>query len=44
MEGADPAGMHQVMAATLDVVIAEIRAIQHDARSNGFNSLCSRTM
>ncbi len=34
VEGADPAVMHQVMAATLDVVVAEIRAIQHDARSN----------
>ncbi len=34
VEGADPAVMHQVMAATLDVVVAEIRAIQHDVRSN----------
>ena len=34
VEGADPAVMHQVMAATLDVVVAEIRAIQHEARSN----------
>ncbi len=34
VEGADPKIMHQVMAATLDVIVAEIRAIQHDARSN----------
>lgn len=34
VEGSDPAVMHQVMAATLDVVVAEIRAIQHEARFN----------
>ncbi|MCC7201786.1 MAG: phosphoketolase family protein [Nitrospirae bacterium] len=34
VEGSDPSVIHQVMAATMDVVIAEIRAIQHEARSN----------
>jgi xylulose-5-phosphate/fructose-6-phosphate phosphoketolase len=34
--GDDPATMHQLMAATLDRVRAEIRAIQDDARANGF--------
>jgi xylulose-5-phosphate/fructose-6-phosphate phosphoketolase len=28
--------MHQRMAATLDTVVAEIRRIQHEARTNGF--------
>lgn len=32
VEGDDPATMHQLMAATLDTVIAEIRKIQNDAR------------
>jgi xylulose-5-phosphate/fructose-6-phosphate phosphoketolase len=36
VEGDDPAAMHQLMAATLDVVIAEIQNIQRDARTNGF--------
>jgi len=36
VEGDDPATMHQRMAATLDTVIAEIQAIQQDARANGF--------
>ncbi|HLC41211.1 MAG TPA: phosphoketolase family protein [Methylomirabilota bacterium] len=35
VEGDDPATMHQMMAATLETVIAEIRAIQHEARANG---------
>jgi xylulose-5-phosphate/fructose-6-phosphate phosphoketolase len=35
VEGSDPETMHQLMTATLDTVIAEIKAIQHDARSNG---------
>ncbi len=35
VEGSDPEMMHQLMAATLDTVIAEIKAIQHDARSKG---------
>ena len=33
VEGDDPSEMHQKMAATLDEVVDEIRAIQHDARS-----------
>ena len=33
VEGDDPAEMHQKMAATLDEIVDEIRAIQHDARS-----------
>ncbi len=36
VEGDDPATMHQLMAATLDAVIAEIGKIQKDARENGF--------
>ena len=36
VEGGDPETMHQLMAATLDKVIAEIKAIQKDARENGF--------
>lgn len=35
VEGADPAPTHQRMAATLDAVIEEIRAIQREARANG---------
>lgn len=37
VEGHDPEPMHQSMAATLDTVIEEIRAIQKDARENGFS-------
>ena len=37
VEGDDPDQMHQQMAATLDSVSAEIRRVQHDARSNGFS-------
>lgn len=33
--GDDPALMHQMMAETLDTVIAEIKHIQHEARDNG---------
>ena len=36
VEGDDPAQMHRLMAATLDVAVAEIARIQHDARANGF--------
>jgi xylulose-5-phosphate/fructose-6-phosphate phosphoketolase len=39
VEGSDPEQVHQVMAATMDTVIAEIKAIQHDARTNGFQGL-----
>jgi xylulose-5-phosphate/fructose-6-phosphate phosphoketolase len=36
VEGADPEPAHRLMAETLGTVIAEIRAIQADARTNGF--------
>lgn len=36
VEGSDPATMHQLMAATLDTVVREIKEIQEDARKNGF--------
>jgi len=36
VEGDDPPVMHQRMAATLDTVIEEIRAIQREAREHGF--------
>ena len=39
VEGSDPETVHQVMAATLDTVIAEIKAIQQDARTNGLTKL-----
>jgi xylulose-5-phosphate/fructose-6-phosphate phosphoketolase len=35
VEGADPEQMHQLMAATLDTVIEDIRAIQRQVRTNG---------
>jgi xylulose-5-phosphate/fructose-6-phosphate phosphoketolase len=35
VEGDEPAKMHQLMAATLDAVLAEIRAIQDKARTGG---------
>jgi len=35
VEGSDPAAMHQLMAATLDEVIAEIAEIQRRARKDG---------
>jgi xylulose-5-phosphate/fructose-6-phosphate phosphoketolase len=35
VEGADPEKMHQLMAATLDAVIEDIRGIQQQARTNG---------
>ncbi len=35
VEGHEPAPMHQAMARTLDRVLGEIRAIQHQARSAG---------
>jgi xylulose-5-phosphate/fructose-6-phosphate phosphoketolase len=37
VEGDDPAAMHQLMAAAMDSVLDEIRAIQTDARTNGFS-------
>jgi xylulose-5-phosphate/fructose-6-phosphate phosphoketolase len=36
VEGDDPLTVHQAMAATLDRVVTEIRAIQRDARTHGF--------
>ena len=36
VEGADPFPMHQLMAGTLDAVIADIHVIHRDARENGF--------
>jgi xylulose-5-phosphate/fructose-6-phosphate phosphoketolase len=36
VEGDDPAKMHELMASTLDVVVADIRRIQREARANGF--------
>ena len=35
VEGSEPGRMHQTMAATLDAVIAEIRALQKKARDSG---------
>jgi len=35
VEGDDPERMHQLMAATLDLVVAEIKRIQKEARANG---------
>ncbi|HET7882853.1 MAG TPA: phosphoketolase family protein [Acetobacteraceae bacterium] len=35
VEGHDPEVMHELMASTLDKVVAEIRRIQHDARQSG---------
>ncbi|BBD67320.1 D-xylulose 5-phosphate/D-fructose 6-phosphate phosphoketolase [Nostoc commune NIES-4072] len=36
VEGDDPADVHQQMAATLDIAIAEIQSIQREARVHGF--------
>jgi len=36
VEGEDPDTMHQLMAAALDQILAEIHAIQQDARTTGF--------
>jgi xylulose-5-phosphate/fructose-6-phosphate phosphoketolase len=35
VEGSEPQAMHQLMAETLDTVVAEIKEIQQNARSNG---------
>jgi xylulose-5-phosphate/fructose-6-phosphate phosphoketolase len=35
--GDDPEAMHQLMAGTLDAVLAEIQMIQREARDNGFS-------
>ncbi|HZE20721.1 MAG TPA: phosphoketolase family protein, partial [Desulfobaccales bacterium] len=39
VEGSDPEVMHQLMAETLEKVLADIRAIQDDARKNGVTEL-----
>src|SRR5437763_1709377 len=36
VEGEEPAAMHQLMAGTLDRVVAQIQGIQRQARSEGF--------
>jgi xylulose-5-phosphate/fructose-6-phosphate phosphoketolase len=38
VEGDDPEAVHQLMAATLDTVLNEIRDIQHESRTNGFKT------
>src|SRR5213076_1431563 len=38
VEGDDPIEMHQLMAATLDVVVADIRRIQREVRAKGFKT------
>jgi xylulose-5-phosphate/fructose-6-phosphate phosphoketolase len=38
VEGTEPRDVHQVLAATLDRAIGEIRRIQSDARTRGFRS------
>jgi xylulose-5-phosphate/fructose-6-phosphate phosphoketolase len=35
VEGSDPAAMHRLMAQTLEAVIADIKKIQHQARTQG---------
>ena len=37
VEGDDPETMHQLMAQTLDIVLAEIQTIQQSARTDGFS-------
>jgi xylulose-5-phosphate/fructose-6-phosphate phosphoketolase len=36
VEGDEPATLHQLMAGTLETVLAEIQGIQREARQNGF--------
>jgi xylulose-5-phosphate/fructose-6-phosphate phosphoketolase len=36
VEGSEPEAMHQLMAATLDQAIDDLKAIQHDARTQGY--------
>lgn len=38
VEGDDPDKLHQTLAATLDIVIAEIKSIQTKARNKGFKT------
>jgi xylulose-5-phosphate/fructose-6-phosphate phosphoketolase len=37
VEGADPQIMHPLMAETLDTIVAEIKAIQNEARTQGYS-------
>jgi xylulose-5-phosphate/fructose-6-phosphate phosphoketolase len=37
VEGTDPDEVHQLMAATLDTIVAEMKQIQTEARTNGFS-------
>ncbi|BAY59435.1 putative phosphoketolase (plasmid) [Leptolyngbya boryana NIES-2135] len=37
VEGDDPETVHQLLAGTLDTIVAEIKTIQQDARINGFS-------
>jgi xylulose-5-phosphate/fructose-6-phosphate phosphoketolase len=37
VEGSEPEAMHQLMAATLDTIIREIKDIQEEARNHGFS-------
>jgi phosphoketolase len=39
VEGSDPEAMHQLMARTLETVLAEVEAIQHEARTKGVSPL-----
>ncbi len=39
VEGSDPTEMHQRMAASLDSALADIRGIQHQARTSGIDGL-----
>jgi xylulose-5-phosphate/fructose-6-phosphate phosphoketolase len=38
VEGHEPEKMHQLMAGTLEAVLADTRALQQDARANGFRT------
>ncbi len=38
VEGDDPEPMHQLMAGTLEAVLADVRSIQRSAREHGFSS------
>jgi xylulose-5-phosphate/fructose-6-phosphate phosphoketolase len=44
VEGDDPGKIHQLMAATLDTIVAEIKEIQTEARNNGFKKRPMWTM
>jgi xylulose-5-phosphate/fructose-6-phosphate phosphoketolase len=44
VEGSDPSSMHELMASTLEVVLAEIREVQHAARELKSGARCSWPM